>query len=151
MSQFGLLLYAIARFVLESIYLTRMIFHDRCEWQTYQNYSLIYEGWWWKTRDVHEFTPSVAHADACGRRRIRFSISYQRVLRTLSWLDYSRVVQVKWLVGLPAVVRITLCDDVPWGSRRPESSSVSAKWKTIVFHTLTSSISRFRQQNFKYI
>ena len=27
------------------------------------------------------------------------------------------------------MVRSTLCDDVPWGSRRPESRSVSAKVK----------------------
>ena len=30
---------------------------------------------------------------------------------------------------LSHMVRSTLCDDVPWGSRRPESSSVSAKMK----------------------
>ena len=46
-------------------------------------------------RAVHEFTPLSVHADACGWRRIDLAIFYfQRVFRTLSWLDYSRVVQV---------------------------------------------------------
>ena len=45
-------------------------------------------------RAVHEFTPLSVHADACGWRRIDFAIFFQRLLRTLSWLDYSQVVQV---------------------------------------------------------
>ena len=65
-----------------------------------------------KTSGFIDFSTSniqISHADACVRRR----------------------------AGLPShMVRSTLCEDVPWGSRRPDSRHTRAMVEKYAFRTL---------------